>query len=56
MRRFEVHAHALIPEELRRKLDNHSEIGQCIGYPANIKGYMIALPSGRVIDDLDHLR
>ena len=34
---------------IRRKLVNYSEIGQFVGYPANTKGYRIALPSGKII-------
>lgn len=51
MRIFGAQAHALIPQELRRKLDSPSEIGQFVGYPANTldKGYRIALPFGNVI-------
>ncbi|KAK9822062.1 hypothetical protein WJX74_004518 [Apatococcus lobatus] len=49
MRTFGTPAYALTPKELRRKLDDRSELGHFVGYPANTKGYRIALPSGKVI-------
>ena len=49
MRTFGTPAYALIPKELRRKLDVRSELGHFVGYPASTKGYRIALPSGKVI-------
>ena len=35
---FGTPAYALIPKELRRKLDVHSELGHFVGYPATTKG------------------
>ena len=49
MRTFGAEAYALVPKELRRKLDDHSELGHFVGYPANTKGYRIALSSGKVV-------
>ena len=49
MRTFGTPAYALTPKELRRKLDDRSELGHIVGYPAHTKGYRIALPSGKVI-------
>ena len=46
---FGTPAYALIPKELRRKLDVHSELGHFVGYPAATKGYRIYMPSGKVI-------
>ena len=42
-------AYALIPKELRRKLDGHSELGHFVGYLANTKDYGIYMPSSKVI-------
>ena len=53
MRIFGAKAYALVPKELRRKLDNHSELGRFVGYPETTKGYKILLPSGKVIVSAD---
>ena len=53
MRIFGAKAYALVPKELRRKLDDHSELGRFIGYPENTKGYKVLLPSGKVIVSAD---
>ena len=45
---FGTPAYALIPKELRRKLDVHSELGHFVGYPATTKGSRIYMPSGNV--------
>ena len=37
MRIFEAKAYALVPKELRRKLDSDSEIGRFVGYEAQKK-------------------
>ena len=53
MRIFGAEAYALIPKQLRRKLDNHSDPGRVVGYPAATKGYRVLLPSGKVIVSAD---
>ena len=53
MRIFGAQAFALVPKELRRKLDNRSEQGRFVGYPTNTKGFKILLPSGKVIVSAD---
>ena len=37
MRTFGAEGHALVPQEVRRKLDEHSELGHFVDYSANIK-------------------
>ena len=49
MRIFGAEAYALVPKQLRSKLDNHSQLGHFVGYPATNKGYRIALPSGSLL-------
>ena len=49
MRTFGAEAYALVPKQLRQKLDNHSQLGRFVGYSKGQKGYRIALPSGKVI-------
>ena len=39
-----------VPKQLRRKLDNHSQLGRFVGYSYGKKGYRILLPSGKVIN------
>ena len=48
MRIFGAKAYALVPKELQRKLDGHSEIGRFVGYEAHKKACRIYLPSGNV--------
>ena len=56
MRVFAAEAYALIPKQLRRKLDGHSELGHFVGYSTGKKGYRIALASGEVRECGDHHR
>ena len=53
MRVFGAEAYALIPKQLRRKLDNHSELGHFVGYSTGKKTYRIALSSGEVLECAD---
>ena len=39
-------AYALAPKELRRKLDDHSELGRFVGCPANTQGYRTVIRHG----------
>ena len=48
MRVFGADAHVMVPSELRRKRDRHSEAGMFIGYPDNTKGYNVWLKSGKL--------
>ena len=51
MRIFGAEAYALVPEQLRSKLDNHSQLqlwGTSWGTQRANNGYRIALPSGRL--------
>ena len=48
MRTFGARVYALIPKELRRKLDSHAERGRLVGYQPNTKGYRVYLDSGKV--------
>ena len=50
LRVFGSEAYALVPKQLRRKLDNHSELGHFVGYSTGKKGYRIALASGEVLE------
>jgi transposase InsO family protein len=49
LRSFGARAYTLVPKELRRKLDSHSEPGRFIGYQPHTKGYRIYMDSGRII-------
>ena len=49
MRVFGARAYVLVPKELRRKLDSHSESGRFVGYDTSSKGYRIYLDDGRII-------
>ena len=53
MRVFGAEAYALIPKQLRRKLDNHSELGHFVGYSTGKKAYRIVLSSGEVLECAD---
>ena len=53
LRVFGARAYALTPKALRTKLENTSEPGHFIGYPAGTKGYKILLDSGRIITSRD---
>ena len=53
LRIFGSKAYALTPKPLRTKLDNTSEPGRFIGYPAGTKGYKILLDSGRAVISRD---
>lgn len=53
LRTFGVRCFAVTPKPLRTKLDDTSESGRFIGYPASTKGYKILLDSGRVIISRD---
>ncbi|KAK9824528.1 hypothetical protein WJX72_011105 [[Myrmecia] bisecta] len=48
MRVFGARAYVLVPKELRRKLDSHSDSGRFVGYDTSSKGYRIYLDSGRI--------
>ena len=48
IRIFGAKAYALVPKELRRKLDSHPEFGRFVGYEAHKKACRIYLPSGNV--------
>ena len=48
-RTFGARAYTLVPKELRRKLDSHSEPGRFVGYQLHTKGYRVYLDTGRVI-------
>ena len=53
LRKFGAHCYALTPKALRHKLEDTSEPGRFIGYPAGTKGYKILLDSGRTIISRD---
>lgn len=53
LRVFGARVYALTPKQLRNKLEDTSEPGRFIGYPANTKGYKILLDSGRIIISRD---
>jgi hypothetical protein len=55
LRTFGVRCYALTPKPLRSKLDNTSEPGRFIGYPAGTKGYKIMLDNGRITVSRDVL-
>jgi len=47
-RAFGATAYVLVPKDLRRKLDSHTEKGIMVGYEPGTKGYRIYVNSGRV--------
>ena len=49
IRPFGTRAYALIPKELRNKLDSPTEQGIFVGYPTSRKGYMIYYPTTKRI-------
>lgn len=53
LRTFGVRCYALTPKPLRHKLENTSEPGRFIGYPAATKGYKILLDNGQIIISRD---
>ena len=53
LRTFGARCYAVIPKPLRTKLDDTSEPGRFIGYPAGTKGYKILLDTGKVIISRD---
>ncbi|PRW61567.1 Retrovirus-related Pol poly from transposon TNT 1-94 isoform B [Chlorella sorokiniana] len=53
LRTFGARCYAVIPKPLRTKLDDTSEPGRFIGYPAGTKGYKILLNTGKVIISRD---
>ncbi len=53
MKVFGAEAYALVPKQLRRKLDKQSELRRFVGYSDGKKGYRIALPSGEVTEAAD---
>ena len=53
LRTFGARVYALTPKQLRNKLEDTSEPGRFIGYPAGTKGYKILLNDGRVIISRD---
>ena len=53
LRTFGARAYALTPKQLRNKLEDTSEPGRFIGYPASTKGYKILLDNGRIIISRD---
>ena len=56
MRVFGAEAYALIPKQLRRKLDAHSEPGRVVGYPAGRTGQYQGVQGAPGIWQDDHLR
>lgn len=48
LRTFGARAYALIPKQLRNKLESVSQPGRFIGYPADSKGYKILLDNGKI--------
>ena len=48
LRTFGARAYALKPKQLRNKLEDTSEAGHFIGFPAGTKGYKILLDNGRI--------
>lgn len=53
LRTFGARVYALTPKPLRNKLDDTSEPGRFIGYPAGTKGYKILLENGRCVISRD---
>ena len=53
LRTFGARCYAVIPKQLRTKLDDTSEPGRFISYPAGTKGYKILLDNKRVIISRD---
>lgn len=53
LRTFGARCYAVTPKQLRTKLDDTSEPGRFIGYPAGTKGYKILLDNGKVITSRD---
>jgi hypothetical protein len=53
LRTFGARAYALTPKPLRNKLEDTSELGRFLGYPAGTKGYKILLDNGRIIISRD---
>lgn len=53
MRIFGAEAYALVPKELRRKLDDHSELGHFVGYKqfAYLKMYGVLSDTSRSYHD-----
>lgn len=49
LRVFGATAYALIPTELRKKLDKHSDRGRLVGYGEGIKGYRILLDGSNTV-------
>ena len=48
LRTFGARAYALIPKQLRSKLDSVSQPGRFIGYPSGSKGYKLLLDNGSI--------
>ena len=53
LRTFGARAYALTPKQLRTKLENTSQPGRLIGYPAGSKGYKLLLDNGSIITSRD---
>ena len=53
LRTFGARCYSLVPKPLRHKLEDTSEPGRFIGYPASTKGYKILLDTGRIIISRD---
>ena len=53
LRTFGARCYAVTPKPLRTKLNDTSEPGRFIGYPAGTKGYKILLNTGKVIISRD---
>jgi hypothetical protein len=53
LRVWGARAYALTPKQLRNKLQNTSEPGHFIGYPAGTKGYKLLLDDGRIVISRD---
>ena len=48
LRSFGARAYAHLPQQLRTKLESHSEAGRLVGYQPNSKGYRLYLDTGRI--------
>jgi hypothetical protein len=53
LRIFGARVYTVTPKQLRNKLENTSERGRFIGYPAGTKGYKILLDNGRIVISRD---
>lgn len=49
LRKFGVKVAVHVPEQLRRKWDAKFEMGICVGYSENTKGYRIYFPNKNIV-------